>query len=228
MGYGKSSLLCMVLALSLCSTMINALGITAILSKYPEYAQFSKSLTETKLAEEISSLNVVTVLALNNDAMATLAGKPLDVVKSILSNHIETGFYDERALMDMQATKVPMETILKNKVFVSFINEGEFVFGPAPAGPGVTFDVFLVRNPEAQPGTLSVLQVSKPIILTPAAAGLKFGPSKVVADGATGGEVIAMAPVDAAPAPAPISASSRVVLGFFAAVSAFASLLVFA
>ncbi|TKY74645.1 Fasciclin arabinogalactan protein 8 [Spatholobus suberectus] len=224
MGSRKSSLVRLALVLAFCST-IHALDITKLLGQHPEYARFNKYLTETKLADQINSRKAVTVLALDDAAMASLSGESAEAVKAILSTHVLVDFYDEKKLMEAQGSRSQVETLFqssgaaKNKegyIYVALINEGEIAFGSAAAAPGAPFEVVLVRTVTMEPGAVSVLQVSKPIV----APGI-IGASTAKAPLATA-SYIAQPPVAAAPAP---SSASRVCMGF---VGAFASLLMLA
>ncbi|KHN16466.1 Fasciclin-like arabinogalactan protein 14 [Glycine soja] len=207
MGYTRSSLLSVALVLAFCSS-IQGLDITKLLGEYPEYAQFNKYLTETKLADQINSRNAVTVLALDDAAMASLSGKSQDAVKAILSTHVLVNFYDEKKLMEAEGSRTKVETLFQSSgvakpnqgyIYVALINEGEIAFGSAAAAPNAPFEVVLVRSVTSQPDTVS-------------------------ADGA--GDNIAQSP--SALAPGPSSDASRVYMGLFGAASAIASLVMLA
>lgn len=239
MGYTRSSLLFLAFVLALFCSTIHGLDITKLLGQYPEYAQFNKYLTETKLADQINSLNAVTVLALDDAAMASLSAKPQDAVKAILSTHVLVNFYDEKKLMEAEGSRAKVETLFQSSgvakpnqgyIYVALINEGEIAFGSAAAAPNAPFEVVLVRSVTSQPDTVSVLQVSKPIVAPGVESAAAAATSATVplattaADGA--GDNIAQSP--SALAPGPSSDASRVYMGLFGAASAIASLVMLA
>jgi len=172
MGLRNTSVLCLALMLSF-SSAINCLDITKILGQYPELSTFSNYLTETKLAEQINSGKAVTILALDNKAIASLSGKPLDAIKAVIGTHVIPEFYDEKKLFDIIGSHAQLPTLstapgLAAKIYVSLINEGEMAFSSAVEGS--TFDATLVQSTEAEPGVVSILQVSQPIVKVGASA----------------------------------------------------------
>ena len=212
MGLRNSSVLCLALMLSF-SSAINCLDITKTLGQYPEFSTFNKYLTETKLAEQINSAKAVTILALDNAALASLSGKSVDAVKTVIGTHVITDFYDEKKLVDAVGSHAELATLSPAsgsaaKVYVSLINEGEVAFGSAA---GTTFDSKLVKTVTTEPNVVSVLQVTKPIVAAPSSTTDSAGTTAAVAE------------TPNADAPAP-SASSRTTFGFVGAVMAFASI----
>ncbi|KAG5034288.1 Fasciclin-like arabinogalactan protein 8 [Glycine soja] len=231
MGYTRSSLLFLAFVLALFCSTIHGLDITKLLGQYPEYAQFNKYLTETKLADQINSLNAVTVLALDDAAMASLSAKPQDAVKAILSTHVLVNFYDEKKLMEAEGSRAKVETLFQSSgvakpnqgyIYVALINEGEIAFGSAAAAPNAPFEVVLVRSVTSQPDAVSILQVSKPIV----APGVESAASATVPLAtAAVADNIAQSPAALAPAP---SSASRVCMELAGVASAIASLVMLA
>jgi hypothetical protein len=143
------------------------------MGQYPELSTFSKYLTETKLADQINSGKAVTILALDNKAIASLSGKPLDAIKAVIGTHVIPEFYDEKKLFDIIGSHAQLPTLstapgLAAKIYVSLINEGEMAFSSAVEGS--TFDATLVQSTEAEPGVVEILQVSQPIVKVGASA----------------------------------------------------------
>ncbi|KAI6706700.1 hypothetical protein NL676_009662 [Syzygium grande] len=137
------------LLLLLCSAaaVASAHNITAILEGFPEYSLFNSYLSQTKLADEINSRQTITVLALDNGAMADLAGKkPLSVIKNELAIHTtgnapgNTGFVN---ITDLQGGKV----------------------GFGAAAPGSKLDSSYTKSVKQIPYNISVLQISAPIMV---------------------------------------------------------------
>ncbi|KAJ1420135.1 FAS1 domain [Sesbania bispinosa] len=220
MGLRNSSVLCLALLLAFSST-IHGLDITKQLSQYPEFESFNKYLTETKLAEQINGLKAVTVLAIDNKALSSLSGKSPDAVKAIIGNHVLVGYYDEKKLVEAQGSHTQLETLSPvsgpaKSILVALINEGEVAFSSAVKGS--PFDTKLVSTVSTQPDTVSILQVTQPIV----APGVE---SSTSSSSGSGKASIAESPN--APAPGPSSTSSRVHVSFFVgAVMVLASLFV--
>ena len=83
------------------------IDITKVLAGFPEFSTFSSMLTETNVAFAISSRDKVTVLALNNTAVTTVAfGSMLLVPRSLLADllalHVVLDYIDEPRLGALQ------------------------------------------------------------------------------------------------------------------------------
>ncbi|GFZ01071.1 hypothetical protein Acr_14g0007060 [Actinidia rufa] len=72
----------------------NAVNITRILDRFPEYSKFNSLLNETGLTKEIAGRQTITVLAVDDDSMDSLSDRPVEVVKRILSVHIILDYFD--------------------------------------------------------------------------------------------------------------------------------------
>ncbi|XP_004501250.1 fasciclin-like arabinogalactan protein 3 [Cicer arietinum] len=226
MGLRNPSILWLALMLSF-SSAINCLDITKTLEQYPEFSTFNKYLTETKLVEQINGAKAVTVLAIDNKDIASLSGKSLDAVKTVIGTHVVTEFYDEKKLVEAVGSHAELATLstasgLASKIYVGLINEGEVAFSSAVQG--ATFDAKLVRTVTTQPDTVSVLQVTQPIVKV-AESSTPVTPNGVEKEVPTS-SIVAESPKSiGAEAPAP-SSSSRTTFGFVGAVLAFASVFV--
>ncbi|XP_022138065.1 fasciclin-like arabinogalactan protein 14 [Momordica charantia] len=149
----------------------SAFNVTKLLSQFPDFTNFNDFLTQTKLADEINSRATITVLAVDNGAVSGLNGKPMDLVKRILSVHVILDYYDEKKLSQLSSDNTTVLTTMfqatgaatKQQGFlkVKLINEGEVAFGSA--ADGGTFDSKLVKSVASQPYNISVLQISSPI-----------------------------------------------------------------
>jgi hypothetical protein len=243
MGLRNSSVLCLALMLSF-SSAIHCLDITKTLGQYPEFATFTKYLTETKLVEQINSAKAVTILALEDKALASLSGKPIDAIKTVIGTQVITEFYNEKRLFEAIGSHEQLPTLspaagLAAKIYVNLINEGEVAFSSAVEGSKA--DTMLVRSVTTEPDVVSVLQVTKPIVMVDASTPSTTTPSTstpVPASGTTPTASPSGATPTASPsvgsespksgladAPAP-SASSRTTFGFIGAAMAFASIFV--
>lgn len=149
----------------------SAFNVTKLLSQFPDFSNFNDFLTQTKVADEINSRATITVLALDNGAVSSLSGKPLDVVKRILSVHVILDYYDVQKLAKLSTDNTTVLTTLyqasgaatnqQGFIKVTLINEGEVAFGSAVKGAQA--DAKLVKSVAAQPYNISVLQLTSPI-----------------------------------------------------------------
>lgn len=166
------SLLCFAFFLFFTSACV-AIDIAKSLSRNPDFSQFSKALTDTKVAEQTNSRQTITVLAVNNGAMDALAGKPRDVLKKILSVHVILDYFDLERLNKLSITNKTGPTLttlfqasgqaLNQQGFltVALLNEGEVSIGSAVSGAPIRSK--LVKSVTSQPHSLSVIQISEPI-----------------------------------------------------------------
>ncbi|EEF50409.1 fasciclin-like arabinogalactan protein 10 [Ricinus communis] len=160
------------LAFSALSTTITAHNITDILSGFPDYSEFNKYLTQTKLADEINSRETITVLALSNGAMSALASKhPLSVIKNALSLLVLLDYYDPSKLHQISKGTTLSTTLYQttgnapgNLGFVNItdLQGGKVGFGSA--APGSKLDSSYTKSVKQIPYNISVIEVSAPIV----------------------------------------------------------------
>ncbi|GMH00572.1 hypothetical protein Nepgr_002411 [Nepenthes gracilis] len=151
---------------------INAHNITEILSAYPDYSQFNSYLSQTKLADEINSRETITVLVLNNAAMATLTAKhPLSVIKNELSLHVLLDYYDPQKLHSVSNGTTLTTTLYQttgnapgNLGFVNITDLKGGVVGFGSAVPGSKLDSTYTKSVKQIPYNISVLEINAPII----------------------------------------------------------------
>lgn len=169
---GALNYLFLFLTLSVLFTTISAHNITAILSGLPDYSEFNKYLTQTKLADEINSRETITVLALNNGAMSALAAKhPLSVVKNALSLLVLLDYYDPSKLHLISKGTTLSTTLYQttgnapgNLGFVNItdLQGGKVGFGSA--APGSKLDSSYTKSVKQIPYNISIIEISAPII----------------------------------------------------------------
>ncbi|KAL6533798.1 hypothetical protein OROHE_013631 [Orobanche hederae] len=167
----RSSILLLVSVMLLLSTAtISAFNITRILQRYPDFARFNSLLSQTYLAEEINHRKTITVLALTDDRIGDLSGKPEDVAKRILSTHVILDYYDVLKLNKLRGNKTVMTTLYQATgtaddqqgfLNVAHNNDGIF-FGSAMRGAPI--DSKLEGSVASQPYDISVLSISHPIV----------------------------------------------------------------
>jgi hypothetical protein len=201
------------------TTTTTAFKITRLLGKYPELSTFNEYLTKTNLQHHINHRPTITILALDNKAISSLSGLPLDVINQILSLHVLLDYYDIKNLsMLSTTTNTALLTTLYSQtggagavnqrgfLKVGMVGEGEIAFGSAEKGSSL--DVKLVKSVVSHPRNISVLQVTAPInIIAPgidASSAPKpsaKAPINIIAPGID--ESSAAKPLAKAPAPSP-------------------------
>ncbi|CAJ2674868.1 fasciclin-like arabinogalactan protein 14-like [Trifolium pratense] len=209
MGFKSCYFVCLTIFLSI-SSSIDALDITKLLGDKPDYATFSKYLTETKLVDQINSQKTVTVLVVNNGALSSLSGKSPEVIKAILSTHVILEFVDEKKLMqDIIGPGKLMTTLYQQgKLKAALIGEGSIAFGSSVSGAPAP-DAEIVQSVVSQPD-ISVIEISKLIVTpgidsqTPASPSNGQAPAatKTKPEGASAPSATTKAPTAPAKAPA--------------------------
>jgi hypothetical protein len=150
---------------------ITCFDITNLLSQYPAYSSYSNYLTQTQLATEINSKSTITVLVVDNSGMAPISGKPMDVIKKILSIHVLLDYFDVQKFQNMRNQNVTVNTLFQttgqakgSEGLMKFtdLSTGAVIFtSPSdPNGAGAN----LVKAVVAQPYNISVVQISAVIM----------------------------------------------------------------
>jgi hypothetical protein len=150
---------------------ITCFDITKLLSQYPEYSSYSNYLTQTQLATEINTKQPITVLAVDNSGMAPISGKPMDVIKKILSIHALLDYYDVQKFQSLRNQNITLTTLFQttgqakgSEGFMKFTDLGTggvtFKSPSDPNGAGAN----LVKAVVAQPYNISVVQISTVIM----------------------------------------------------------------
>jgi hypothetical protein len=152
---------------------ITCFDITKILSQYPAYSSYSNYLTQTQLASEINSRQTITVLAVDNSGMAPISGKPMDVIKKVLSIHVILDYFDVQKFQNMGNQTITASTLFQSSgqakgsegfMKVTDLSTGAVTF-TSPSDPNGT-GANLVKAVVAQPYNISVVQIST-VILPP-------------------------------------------------------------
>ncbi|KAK8592523.1 hypothetical protein V6N13_063100 [Hibiscus sabdariffa] len=180
------------------------LDIGKTLSGYSDFSDFSSMLNETGVADQINSLQTVTVLAVSNGNLGALSGLSSEDKKMVMSVHVVLDYYDETKLNKSHSKRAKILTTLyqetgKARKQVGFLNltntgKGPVVF--ASAVPNSHIEAQLVKEVSTKPYDLSVLQISNLLNVAsvspaPYVAPVASPPRKVLA-----------------PAPAPASTST--------------------
>ncbi|GAV63677.1 Fasciclin domain-containing protein [Cephalotus follicularis] len=153
------------------SSTSTAFNITKLFTQYPDYVYFNDLLTQTKLDQEINSRQTITFLALTNDSIDTLSGRPVDEVKKILSNHVILDYYDVMKLKKLNKKSTILTTLYQTTgvaqnqqgfLNVTISQSGDVLFGSAVKN--AVLNSKLVGSVLSNPYNISILQVSEPII----------------------------------------------------------------
>ncbi|KAG6502088.1 fasciclin-like arabinogalactan protein 3 [Zingiber officinale] len=162
-----------------------AFDVKEILSPEPDFSTFTKYLTDTKVADDINSRKTITVLVLDNTAVAPLAGLSAAQLKDVLSVHVLLDYYDPDTLDRDFKNKTALITTLfqttgraaDNNGFLNYAEKADqsMYFGSAAAG--APQDSELMKVIGARPYDLSVIQISKAIIPPGIAGGSTAAPA---------------------------------------------------
>ncbi|KAK1377060.1 Fasciclin-like arabinogalactan protein 8 [Heracleum sosnowskyi] len=166
-----STLLSLVSLLAI-SLTVTATNITDVLSSHPEYSQFNTYLSQTKLADEINTRQTITVLAVSNGALAPLAGKPLSVIKNVLSLHVLLDYFDAKKLHDIPDGSTLSTTLYQTtgnaQNNIGFVNITDLKGGKVGFGSGISgskLDSSYYKEIKQVPYNFSVIEISTPIIV---------------------------------------------------------------
>ncbi|KAJ0260344.1 Fasciclin-like arabinogalactan protein 3 [Hirschfeldia incana] len=170
MGLKASSSLLFLTILLGVSSIVSAVNITRALDKYPEFSTMTELLAKTKLTPIINKRQTITLLALSNDAIGSISGRPEDELKNILMNHVVLDFYDGLKLKAIKDKSTMLTTLYQstglgqeqNGFLKCSKTNGKIYFGSAVKGAPQTAEYIttVFRNPF----NLSVVQISMPIV----------------------------------------------------------------
>lgn len=161
----------LLLLLLLVPAFAGAFNITTILSQFPDFSALNNLLSRTGLAAEINRRDTLTVLAADNAAVSMAAGRPLDLIKKVLSLHVVLDYYDDAKLRKMTNRTAALPTLFQASGLASglagFLNvtdmpNGDVAFGSAV--PGAPLASKLVKVLVTHPYSISVLQLSGVIV----------------------------------------------------------------
>ncbi|KAL1204798.1 Fasciclin-like arabinogalactan protein 14 [Cardamine amara subsp. amara] len=152
-------------------TSSHSFNITNILNQHNDFSKFNNLLTQTQLASTINNRQPITVLAVSNDVMSALVpGRPLDVIKKILSLHIVLDYYDEKKLKSLNGKSVILTTLFQSSgqaqgqqgfLNATVLKNGDVLIGSA----GSSVQTQVVESVMSQPFNISVLHISSAIMI---------------------------------------------------------------
>ncbi|CAL9059492.1 fasciclin-like arabinogalactan protein 14 [Musa acuminata AAA Group] len=153
------------------SSASSALDIVEILQPFPEYSTFTKYLTQTKVADEINRRKTITVLVVNDSAIAPLSSLSGDALKNAISVHVILDYYDPYTLDNLANKTALLTTLFQASGHATgrlgFLNYTELpgeqmVFGSA--APGAPLNSELNKVVAVRPYDISVLGISAAIV----------------------------------------------------------------
>ncbi|XP_074565045.1 fasciclin-like arabinogalactan protein 8 [Curcuma longa] len=220
------------LLLSSAAVAALAFDVKEILAPEPDFSSFTKYLIDTKVADDINSRKTATVLALDNSAVAPLAGLSAAQLKDVLTVHVLLDYYDPDTLDRVFKNKSALlPTLFQGSAhaaddngLLNYVEKADESMYFGSAAGGASPDSELIKVIGARPYDLSVIQVSKAIIPPGVAGGSDASASaggdtnSSAAAPKAGGDNAASASSDAAAAPGPAgekkaSSGERVVAG---------------
>ncbi|KAK8629229.1 hypothetical protein V6N13_078080 [Hibiscus sabdariffa] len=144
------------------------LDIGKTLSGYSDFSDFSSMLNETGVADQINSLQTVTVLAVSNGNLGALSGLSSEDKKMVMSVHVVLDYYDETKFNKSHSKHPKILTTLyqetgkarKQVGFLNMTNTGKTPVVFASAVPNSHIEAQLVKEVSTKPYDLSVLQIS--------------------------------------------------------------------
>ncbi|CAA7033066.1 unnamed protein product [Microthlaspi erraticum] len=165
----SSSLLCLTILLGV-SSIVSAVNITRALEKYPEFSTMIELFNKTQLTPIINKRQTITILALSNDAIGSISGRPEEEIKNILMSHVVLDYYDELKLKALKDRSTMLTSLYQSTGLGQqqngFLNcsksNGKIYFGSAVKGAAQTAEY--IKTVFQNPFNLSVVQISMPIV----------------------------------------------------------------
>ncbi|XP_008228867.1 PREDICTED: mucin-17-like [Prunus mume] len=151
------------------SSSSSAFNITQILNKYPEFSIFNDYLTRTQVSNQINERRTLTILVANNEAMSSLVGQPMDVIRKVLSLQVVLDYYNVQKFHNLPVSKpTRIITLLEaadkpngQQGFVNITN-GDTISIVSGAGSD---QALVIRDVVADElFTISVVQINKVIV----------------------------------------------------------------
>ncbi|KAJ7960242.1 Fasciclin-like arabinogalactan protein [Quillaja saponaria] len=164
-----SGILALPLLFLFLTSTTNAHNITRILAKHPEFSTFNHYLTATHLASEINRRRTITILAIDNAAMASLLSKHLGLytLKNVLSLHVLVDYFGAKKLHQLTGGTTLTASMFQSTgaaagtsgyVNITNLKGGKVGFGTEDnEGP---LNAVYVKSISEDPYNIAVLQIS--------------------------------------------------------------------
>jgi len=171
MAPAASNSIIIVLSIILVSaSSISGFNVTRLLNNHPDFSTFNELLSKSGVADAINKRKTITALVVANSDLGDLPDKPPSSIKNILATHVILDYFDEMKLADLSKKTALLTNLFQSSGIANkeqgFLNVttsgGEVVFGSAIKG--APHDSKMIKTVAAQPYTISVIQISKPII----------------------------------------------------------------
>uniref|UniRef100_A0A0D9VP11 FAS1 domain-containing protein n=1 Tax=Leersia perrieri TaxID=77586 RepID=A0A0D9VP11_9ORYZ len=155
------------------SSAIQGVNITAMLNGYPDYKQFNKYLSETKVCDEINAREAITLLVLGDGPMSTLvldADQSLAGIKNALRLHAILDYFDPKKIRNLPDADTLTDTLYQaggdaagkmGNVKISLLDTGKIAF--SSANPGGKYEATVVKTIKQMPYKLAIMEISAPI-----------------------------------------------------------------
>lgn len=179
-----------VVILSWCFCTCSAHNITKVLAGHPTFGLFNEYLTKTKIADDVNSRSVVTVLAVSNASVEAMLsrGHELQTLKHIFTLHVLLDYLDNAKLHNIRK-----RTMLSTSLFQAsgaakgmngFINitdmkKGVVGFRAIADGHGSNPDAYYMKTILSEPYNLSIVQISNMIVPSKIAEAPTVAPEEV-------------------------------------------------
>ena len=157
--------------LAVAAAVAEGYNITKILGEHPEYSQFNKLLTATRLAGDINQRRTITVLVVANGDMGALTSGhySLQTIRHILEMHILVDYYGAKKLHQLARGDTASSSMFQESgsapgttgyVNITQHRGGRVTFTAEDAADSATPSSF-VKSVREIPYDLAVLQISK-------------------------------------------------------------------
>ncbi|KAF7059675.1 hypothetical protein CFC21_066544 [Triticum aestivum] len=184
----RRTLLVALAVLALAAAAAEGYNITKILAEYPEYSQFNKLLTQTRLAQDINKRRTITVLVVANGDMGGLAGggRTLQTIRHMLQIHVLVDYYGGKKLHQLAHGVTACSTMFQESgaapgmsgyVNITQHRGGKVTFTAEDAEDSAPSSAF-VKSVKEIPYDLAVLQISK-VLASPEAEAPVAAPAPV-------------------------------------------------
>ncbi|KAJ8512849.1 hypothetical protein OPV22_003283 [Ensete ventricosum] len=148
-----------------------AFDITHLLAQFSDFSTFNDLLIRAQLSADVSTRKSITVLAVQNGALASETDQPDEVIKKIISLHVVLDYLDSEKLHQLSSHTAIFTTMLQASgrasgrsgfLNVTDLKNGQVAFGSAV--PGSPLSSYLVRVILTHPYDISVVQISGLIV----------------------------------------------------------------
>ncbi|ONK70547.1 uncharacterized protein A4U43_C05F34840 [Asparagus officinalis] len=190
------------LLISLISS-VTSHDITKMLAQFPEFSSYNDLLSQTQMAAEINSHQMITVFAAGASATSAISNQPAYVLRRILALHVIRDYYDNNKLSHIANTSIEVSTLFETtghstgkNGYLTLADIGGNMITVRSAEPGARNDAHIVKLVVSQPHNISVVEISGFIIPPNIGSDHSMAPAPAPAPAET-----AAAPSIGAPAP---------------------------